>query len=296
MSPTSPRASLTRLADTLGVAVDAPLDRFCTDFDSYLGHFCELGVQLQPASLALVTLGCGQAFGRRVARFLADTGLFDRDLTDDVLSLQRDIDDWMLVRLLAAPDRDTDVGLYFRRAMTVTDAVTWLAARGVNEAEQQALGHLGALIGSNRTGIFAARIRPNEPILFKVYLHAFFDDGAPVGRALVPVFEQFHVSDPARWRPFLAGLDGLDRSATSEVFLSLLLGDGDAFDSLKVDVFQVDLVAFEQLLLRTGLLAPGSPTPSALAQELGLNTAEHLGLRFDAEGCHLTCYFAAAPG
>ena len=275
------------------MTVDAPLVRFCREFDSYLGHFCELGVQLQPTSLALVTLGCGQAFGRQVARFLSDTGLFDRDLTDEVLSLQRDIDEWMLVRLLAAPNRLPDVGLYFRHTMPVAEAVTWLAGRGVNRAEQAALTRLGALTGSDRTGIFAARLRPDSPLLYKVYLHALFQDGVTPGRALVPVFEQFQVADPARWRPFIEGLDALHHKTPSEVYLSLLLGDGDAFDSLKLDVFQVDLVAFEQLLLRSGLLSEGSPVPSALAGELGLDTAEHCGLRFDATGCHLTCYFPA---
>lgn len=285
----TPYSWLARLADTVGVSVGAPVARFLDGFGPHLRHFQELGLAIRPTSIAVVTLGCGRAFGEQVATYLTEVG-FPREKAMRVLELQASIDPWMLVRVLADDAPVPEVGIYFRKSMPVNDAVRWLASHDVNLVEQEALQTLSKLVGGDRTGIFAARFSVDEPVFYRAYIHAYADASRSVANRLRPVFEHFRVADP-RWRSLLNGLDRLGEPAPADVYVSLMLGDGDAFDSVKLDIFQVDLVAFERLLTEVGLLDPHEPSPVRVGQELRLRTAEHCGLRFAQDGTGLTFYF-----
>ncbi|MDP6945925.1 MAG: hypothetical protein QF464_17375 [Myxococcota bacterium] len=287
---TSPRELLARLGRAVDTPVSTDMVRFCEVFERELHHFAEVGVRLDPPALVTMTLGPGREFGEAVGAFLRDELAFDPVVVEEVLGLQRSIDDWMLVRLLTPANGTPELGLYFRRTMSVARAVDWLAARGVGIAERAGLAHLGRLLGASRTGVLAARLAPNEPTLYKVYLHAPSSGDQDGCRALAPVFDHFQF--PRRlWRPLLDGLDDLGGRGPGDIFVSLTLGDGDVFDSLKLDLFQVHLGALESLLRRCKLLDETVPSLAGIGRELGLNTAEHCGLALTPESCTLTAYF-----
>ena len=269
------------------------MTRFCDVFEREIDHFAEVGVRLDPPALVTMTLGPGPKFGEAVGTFLRDELGFDAVIIDEVLGLQQSVDDWMLVRLLADTQGQTELGLYFRRTMSVTRAVEWLAARGVSTAEQAALAHLGRLLGASRTGVLAARIAPNEPTLYKVYLHAPSSGERNGYRALAPVFDHFQFSR-RHSKPFLEGLEALGARGPGDIFVSLTLGDGDVFHSLKLDLFQVHLGELEALLRRCKLIPEKTLSLERIEHEIGLSTAEHCGLALTHEGCTLTAYFV--PG
>ena len=140
---TSPQKLLARLAGAIGTTVPDDMWRFCDVFDRELDHFAEVGVRLSPPGLVTMTLGPGSRFGEAVGVFLRDELSFEPGVVDEVLSLQQSIDDWMLVRFLTAPDGSAELGLYFRRTMSVNRAVEWLEARGVSLTEPAGLAHQG---------------------------------------------------------------------------------------------------------------------------------------------------------
>lgn len=288
-SRTGSGANLQSISEALGIPVTESMERFSRAFAPQLRHFTELGVQIAPPAPILLTLGCGRAFGKQVRDFMVERG-FEEELADRVPDLQEGIDEWMLVRFQDSPELPMELGVYFRRALSVEEARRWLAARGVNDSEQKALHTLGRLVDSDRTGIFAARFRPGEPAHYRVYLHLYEHGPRPVGTALVPVFEHFRIPGP-QWQGFLRDLDALGEERPADVYVSLLLGDGDAFDSLKLDIFQVDLGSFERLVRDNGLLAPSEAAPVELGRTLGVDAAEHCGIRFGQESTGLTVYF-----
>jgi hypothetical protein len=285
----SPIQRLQTFATMVNTEPSESLAVFCGRFEPQLRHFLELGIQLDPLGVGCVTLGCGEEFGRSVGGYLVEMGL-DDSCVQDVLELQRSVDEWMLVRVIACANEDPEVGIYFRRAISVDKAVHWLAERGVNAAEQAALKHLSLLIGSNRTGIFAARFKKNEPVYYKAFLSLYTEDNRADGRLLFPVFDHFQVPRYL-WKTFLDNFAALGNLLASDVYLSLLLGDGDAFDSLKLDIFQVNLAAFESLLRQSNLFSDNLPSPVELGRYYGLTEASHCGLRFDKNGCGTTIYF-----
>ena len=289
-SETSTREMLERLSAMVGTPLSEDMNRFCDVFKRELAHFSEVGIRLEPPALVTMTLGPGSRFGEAVGEFLRDELNFDPAVVEEVLGLQRSIDDWMLVRFLSEGNGNAELGLYFRRTMSVARAVEWLAARGVSVAERAALAHLGRLLGASRTGVLAARMVCNAPTLYKVYLHAPSTESRSGCRALVPVFEHFQFPKKI-WRPLVDGLDSMNGRGPGDVFVSLTLGHGDVFHSLKLDIFQVNLVALEGVLRSAGLLSDDALSPAAIASELGLATAEHCGLALTPSSCTLTAYF-----
>jgi hypothetical protein len=281
---------LERLSTVVGTPLSREMTRFCEVFQRELAHFSEVGIRLHPPALVTMTLGPGSRFGAAVGEFLRDELDFDPAVVEEVLGLQRSIDDWMLVRFLSDGGVNAELGLYFRRTMSVVRAVEWLAARGVSLGERTALAHLGRLLGASRTGVVAARMVCNEPTLYKVYLHAPATGSRSGCQALVPVFEHFQFPKKL-WRPLVAGLESMNGRGPGDVFVSLTLGDGDIFQSLKLDIFQVNLVALEEVLRNAGLLSDDALSPAAIASELGLATAEHCGLALTPSSCTLTAYF-----
>jgi hypothetical protein len=291
-SDASPSDMLDQLARVTDTPVSPEMTRFWEVFGRELEHFAEVGIRLDPPALVTMTLGPGERFGEAIGAFLRDELGFDKAVVEEVLGLQRSIDDWMLVRMLTDAKGQSEVGLYFRRTMSVTRAVEWLAARGVGIAEQAVLAHLGRLLGASRTGVLAVSLTPQAPTLYKVYLHAPSSGDSHGCRSLAPVFEHFQF--PRRmWRPLLDGLDELGGRGPGDIFVSITLGDGDLFQSLKLDIFQVHLGDLEALLRRCKLLADDAPSPALIERELGLNTAEHCGLALTHEGCTLTAYFVS---
>jgi hypothetical protein len=281
---------LQRLSAVVGTPLSDDMMRFCEVFKRELAHFSEVGIRLDPPALVMMTLGPGSRFGEAVGAFLHDELGFAPAVVDEVLGLQRSIDDWMLVRLLTEGNGQAELGLYFRRTMSVTRAVEWLAARGVSLKERAAFAHLGRLLGASRTGVLAARMVRDEPTLYKVYLHAPSTESRSGCRALVPVFEHFQFPKK-RWGPLVEGLDAMDGRGPGDVFVSLTLGDGDIVQSLKLDIFQVNLVALEEVLRNANMLSDNVLSPTKIGSELGLATAEHCGLALTPSSCTLTAYF-----
>ncbi len=291
--PTPTRSIALTTLEAVGELVDrrvgSGLEAFCVAMDAHLRHFTEVGVQVDPGGLAAVTLGHGDEFTADVVGFMRGLG-FDPDQLATVPQLQRAIEDWMLVRAMDAGDGDLELGLYFRRSMSLEWALAWLADRGVSPAERAALQHLDRLVGSGRTGIVAARLKRGEPTLYKVYLSVGTADDPAVAAGLARAFRHFQVPE-ARWGPFLEALAAV-ANRVSGLYLSVLLGDGDAFDSLKLDMFQVPLPTLDSLLESSALSAPGLPRPTDFGARLELDAVEHCGLRFQRDaGVSLTLYF-----
>ena len=264
--------------------------RFCTVFEHELAHFSEVGIRLNPPALVAMTLGPGDRFGEAVGCFLRDELAFEPDVVDRVLGLQKSIDDWMLVRFLSEPTGEAELGLYFRRTMSVARAVKWLEARGVSRGERAALAHLGRLLGASRTGVLAARMTRNQPTLYKVYLHAPSTEGRSGCQALGAVFEYVHFPKKM-WKPLVAGLESMGNKGPGDVFVSLTLGDGNRIRAIKLDIFQVNLHALEGVLRASNLLSGEGLSPVKIADELELQTAEHCGIALTPDSCTLTAYF-----
>ena len=281
---------LERLSQAIDVPLSDEMRRFSECFKAELAHFSEVGIRLDPPALVTMTLGPGSRFGHAVGGFLRDELGFSPDVVDEVLGLQRSIDDWMLVRFLSEAPGQAELGLYFRRTMSVARAVEWLAARGVSQSERASLAHLGRLLGASRTGVLAARMVRDEPTLYKVYLHAPSTEQRSGCRSLEPVFEHFQFPKKM-WRPLVDGLDAMEGRGPGDVFVSLTLGDGDALQSIKLDIFQVNLQALERVLRSSGLLSDKAHSPAKIAAELGFATAEHCGLALTPTSCTLTAYF-----
>ncbi|MGM0574893.1 MAG: hypothetical protein ACQEXJ_04060 [Myxococcota bacterium] len=287
-------AALGRLAHALDLEVGPALESFCETFRGHLAHFTEVGVLLRPRALAVVTLGRGSVFGGRVSAWLREMG-FDDGVAERIRDLQATVDDWMLLRLLTDGGSTYEVGLYFRHALPVDAALRWLDGRGVDPREQRAVRLLAELTGARQTGIVAARLRPGQPVAYKVYLHIRPGSAGHFGRTLGPVFERFEVAWP-RWRELLARMDDMHDLRPEDVYASLTVGEGEAFESLKLDMFRVELESFSRVMRETGLLGPDDPCPVDLGRELSLHTAEHCGLRFHPDHCDLTFYFVPPRG
>jgi len=290
VSKTSALELLEQLSLVLGTPVSPDMVRFCEVFQKELAHFSEVGIRLNPPGLVTMTLGPGSRFGEAVGCFLRDELHFEDDVVDEVLGLQRSIDDWMLVRFLSEPLGEAELGLYFRRTMSVARAIEWLAARGVSSGERAALAHLGRLLGASRTGVLAARMARDAPTLYKVYLHAPSTEGRSSCKALEPVFEYFQFPKKM-WKPLVSGLDAMGSRGPGDLFVSLTLGDGDQIQAIKLDIFQVNLHALEGVLRSAGLLSQEGLSPVNIATELGLATAEHCGIALTPTSCTLTAYF-----
>ena len=266
--------------------------RFYAAFSDEFEHFAEFGMRLHPPALACMTLGPSQEFGQAVSDFVREEFTEEEDLHQELARLQLDLDNWMLARLMSDAEGNDELGIYFRRPMSVQQAVRWLESRGVSEAEQTAVIHLGRLLGTTRAGIVALSLSPGRPIFHKVYLHVRgasrrVNDHLDM---LSSVFEHFQI--PSRyWRQLLTGFQTLGPSGPDDIFVSTTLGDSDAYQTIKLDMFQVNLLALEELLTRCDLLDTAQGSPAAVGKRLGLMTAEHCGLGFSREGCSLTTYF-----
>ncbi len=273
-----------RLGASVGTAPGPVLLAFCEAFEGYLRHFGEVGVQMPGRQLAALTLGCGKAFGRRVADFLVEAG-FDASARDEVARLQQAVDDWMLVRLATDDDGHMDAGLYFRKALEVDVGLDLLGRLGVDGPEQEAVRELAALLGSHRIGLFGARVAPGERPLYSVYLHAYDEAPGDLHHRLVQAFERFGLRGP-EWRPFVEAMHGVGSpnaprlEPVRDAFVSLLVADGDPFDSVKLDYFHLPIAGLERTLRATGVLTDPDLSPSRIGAELEVGTVEHIGLRF----------------
>jgi hypothetical protein len=58
-----------------------------------------------------------------------------------------------------------------------------------------------------------------------------------------------------------------------------------------LDIFQVNLVALEEVLRNANMLSDNVLSPTKIGSELGLATAEHCGLALTPSSCTLTAYF-----
>lgn len=280
---------LTRLS---GAKPSGVIDTFVQACELELNHFMEVGVVLEPTALSVITLGQGQSFGARVGDLIVDWEL-DPDPRSLIADLQRSLDTWMLARVATDVHDRPEVDLYFRKTRPLEDTVQWLAKQGVNASEQQALRDLGRLAGTQQTGILGASFRVDEPILFKAYVHTRSGDGVTLGERLHVLFEHFRIPGTG-WRTMLDGLDQLKGVTEADAYVSLLLGDGDAFDSLKLDLFHVDLKSFESLARDSGLASSNAPCVEDLGHAIGLTCAEHCGFRFNDQGeAKLTVYFSS---
>ena len=292
MGQGTPLEVITGLGRLSGASVPQAIGPFAEAFDMELRHFMEVGLVLDPASLSVITLGHGESFGDRVAALLGDLQIGDSP-RERIADLQATLDTWMLLRVGADGGDRPEVDLYFRRPRPLDETVAWLAERGVNEAEQQALRDLGRLAGADQTGIFGAAFRCGEPTLYKAYVQTRPTQGRTLGDRLHRIFEHFRIPGLG-WQAMLSGLDNLGGATDTHATVSLLLGDGDAFDSLKLDLFQVDLARFTTLAQTAGLLSPEAPSVVDLGRSLGLDCAEHCGFRFDNQGiARLTVYLGS---
>ena len=288
----APTQIIDDLARLSGVTLSPVLQAFTETCDLELRHFMEVGVVLEPKALSIITLGQGQDFGDRVAQLINSWGLDPdpRALIDD---LQRSLDTWMLVRVAADSQGRPEVDIYFRKTRPLPETVQWLAQRGVNDAEQQALLDLGRLVGTTRTGILGSSFRIDQPTLFKAYVHIRSENQISLGERLHPCFEHFRIPVDG-WRRMLNRIDQLHGSAEADAYASLLLGDGDAFDSLKLDLFHVDLKAFQDLAQASGIVSPNAVSVTDLGHSIGLTCAEHCGFRFNDKGeARLTAYLSS---
>jgi hypothetical protein len=292
MSLGTPLEVITGLGRLSGAEIPQAIGPFVEAFDMELRHFMEVGLLMEPASLSVITLGHGEAFGDRVAALLDRLGLGDSP-RESIAELQATLDTWMLVRVGGDTEERPEVDLYFRRPRPLDETVEWLAAHGVNEAEQQALRDLGRLAGADQTGIFGAAFRHGEPVLFKAYVQTRPTPGRTLGDRLHHIFEHFRIPGLG-WQAMLSGLDDLGEASKTHATVSLLLGDGDAFDSLKLDLFHVDLARFTSLARTAGILSLEAPSVVDLGRSLGLSCAEHCGFRFDNQGnARLTVYLGS---
>jgi hypothetical protein len=280
---------LTRLS---GSKPSAVIDRFVQSFELELNHFMEVGVVLEPTALSVITLGQGRAFGTRIGDLIVDWGL-DPDPRALIEDLQRSLDTWMLIRVATDLQGRPEMDLYFRKTRPLEETVQWLARQGVNASEQQALRDLGRLAGTQKTGILGASFRMDEPSLFKAYVHTRSGGALSLGERLKVLFEHFRIPGEG-WATMLRGVDELTGATEADAYVSLLLGDGDAFDSLKLDLFHVDLKTFEALARTSGLVSSKAPSVADLGQAIGLTCAEHCGFRFTDHGdAKLTVYFSS---
>jgi len=292
MRKRAPNQVISDLARLSGLTPSPVIETFATTCELELRYFMEIGVVLEPKALSVITLGHGREFGDRVAQLIMDWGL-DQDPRSLIADLQRSLDTWMLVRVATDPQGRPQADLYFRKTHPLEETVQWLAQHGVNEAEQQALRDLGRLAGTERTGILASSFRIGEPNLFKAYIHTRTGSGLSLGERLHQCFEHFRIPGTG-WRRMLAGLDQISGAAEADAYVSLLLGDGDAFDSLKLDLFHVDLRAFEDLARASGLVSSSAASVTDLGSSIGLTCAEHCGFRFSDQGdATLTAYFSS---
>lgn len=280
---------LTRLS---GARPSPVIDTFVRACGPELSHFMEVGVVLDPTALSVITLGQGSSFADRVGKLIVDWGL-DSDPRALIADLQRSLDSWLLVRVASDAKERPELDLYFRKTRPLEETVKWLAQQGVNDSEQQALRDLGRLAGTDKTGILGASFRMDEPSLFKAYVHTRSGGGMTLGERLHVLFEHFRIPG-TRWRSMLDGLDQLKGANDADAYVSLILGDGDAFDSLKLDLFHVGLRAFEDLARTSGLVSSEAPSVADLGGSIGLTCAEHCGFRFSDKGdAKVTVYFSS---
>ena len=286
-------AILGRLAAHLGTVPGEAVRVFCSRFRLQLSHFAEYGVHLQERRVSVMTLGCGAAFGSEVGRFLASMG-FGAHAAEEVHALQRAIDAWMLVRVSVAQDGAPEVGIYFRKAVPVADALVLLGRFGIDGAASEAVFTLAGLVQTDRTGILAAQLRPASPAWFRVYLHAYHEPGRPLGATLTRVFERFDVPR-GRWADFVGHLGVLQEGGVSDVFVSLGLGLDAPPAPVKLDFFRVPLGPLESSLRAAGCQPEESAAVARIGAELGLDSVEHFGLAFGPTGVAVTAYFAPGP-
>lgn len=279
---------LARMGAWIGTPPGLAVERFCSCFQPQLDHFSEVGVYVRSRRLSVVTLGCGAAFGREVARFLGSLG-YDARAVADVVEIQRAIDAWMLVQLSAGGNGMADVDLAFRKRMGVEEAAELLAGRGLGAGEIAVLRRVARELGTEHTGLVAVCLSPGAPTCFRVYLHAHDRPGRHLGQALDDVLERVPVPAEAKAR-FTEHMAGLVDAGVSDAMVGPLLGAGAPLDSLKIEIFRVPLGRLGGMLeaLSVGSCADLLRRAGA---DMQLETAEEVTLSFDASGVEAQVYF-----
>lgn len=293
-APRTPWGTLERLGRHLGSPPSALLGRFCDHFAGALGHFAELGLQGPEPRLGVLTQGCGGAFMRLVADFFESEG-FDRADFERVGLIQERLDDWMLLRLSDARGGgdDAEIGFYFRKAIGIELAVELLAELGTQVGEQEQLRHLASMLNADKSSLFGARLRRGSPVVYTLHMHAWGDRHDPLADNLFEVFKQLQIPGP--WPTFVEAMHGQEFGhGIRDVFVTPILNAESRFDALELEYFTIDVELIDDVLDHVGLL-PNGHVLTAVAAELGVKAAEHVGIHFGADEVQWASFLRRSP-
>lgn len=280
---------LAGLALAVGQTPGPRLDAFLDRFGPFLTHYMEYGLLFDAARVAALSIGHGDAFHEALAEWLVVDGIGEAE-RERVERLRRDVDDWMVLKVDVVGPEPRSVGVYLRRPvpMDAVDAV--LAAEGATEATVRKLGRVAGLLDAPCAQILALVLGRFGPEL-KLY----FALGPGVGGAALArvegAFAALEVPFDAA-RRYLEAYGGSRAATSSGLLLSAFIGHGSVRPIAKIDLFGVPLSAVDRAVEAAEIPLQGLPAPSELGSRVGLDTAEHVGALFRADGAPaLSVYF-----
>ena len=208
-------SDLTRFANACGVAITSDMALFQDRFRPNLQHFAEYGLLLSPHRLALVTLGCGHAFGASVVRFLRDTG-HRQIAVSQMDELQAALGSWMLVRCAYDRGGRSTTSLYFRQPLSLVSIGAFLKDYEVPECDLEGLKNLAGLLGTEHTGIVSVQFRRDAIPWFRVYLSAKAEAEVSLASKLRTAFGAFPTLDSS-WNRFRSHVGEVYRGGTVRI-------------------------------------------------------------------------------
>ena len=286
-------AVIERVAALTGTGFGGPARRLCEQFPENVGHFLELGASFPEPALALLTLGTGKDFGHKVSEVLQEFG-FEPALAAAVAALQRRIDDWMLLRLLARGDEVSEVAIYFRRQMDLEMSLELLAELSVGVSERAAFAELSAMLGASQVGLLGVLMNPPGRCAHTAYLHVHEGSSGGLAHRLSTAFQHVGLAED-RWRGWVDVMHPLGSKVT-DVFVSSLMRAEICVPELRLEYFSLPVATADQALTCGGIMSPDCVSPLSVAELVGADTLEHLGLTFGSVKTNWNYYFTAPTG
>jgi len=260
-------------------------------FRPNLQHFAEYGLLLSPHRLALVTLGCGHAFGASVVRFLRDTG-HRQIAVSQMDELQAALGSWMLVRCAYDRGGRSTTSLYFRQPLSLVSIGAFLKDYEVPECDLEGLKNLAGLLGTEHTGIVSVQFRRDAIPWFRVYLSAKAEAEVSLASKLRTAFGAFPTLDSS-WNRFRSHVGEVYRGGSVQALVSLPMGSDRGQDHLKLDLFEVSYEPLDLMLNSMDLRAPKERSCAQIGQTIDSAYAEHVGVAIYPDHIGVSAYFVA---
>ncbi|GAB4558739.1 MAG: hypothetical protein Tsb0020_03970 [Haliangiales bacterium] len=149
-------------------------------FASELNEYQELSVDDNGYAIGLMTRGQGKGFTFRVARYMEELAVDERELRRFLVRARHFEHRNLFFKVEIGSEGPREISYYFRRRPQLDVVRAWLADSGVDEHGWSRLAECARVLGKRTAHFLAASIRPGQsptqPLIDKVYFSQPVDD------------------------------------------------------------------------------------------------------------------------